>query len=67
MLITATIIFTPFCIPIQFIETLFLKLFEDKVVCNLAAIYVRCMCFGIIPYLWGFSYAMFASLQGKPK
>jgi len=67
MLITSTMIFTPFCFPLQFIEKIFLILFDDPVVCNLAAIYVRVICFGIVSYAWGRAYELFALLQGKPR
>lgn len=66
MIILATCIFTPFLIPIQFVEYLFLAMNQSKNIAREAALYIRVISPSVIVYDWSMCYGAYASLQGRP-
>lgn len=81
MLITVTLIFTPFLIPIQFIEYFFDLYVKGEVTVidgldvradpgplkSMAALYVRIVSPAIIVFCWSNCYNNFSAFHGKPQ
>ena len=66
-MITATMIFVPLLIPIQFIERFLCFINVNAVTANMASTYIRIVSPSVIIFGWGNAHGMYAGLQGQPR